>query len=43
MRKLHDWPFPGRPEVNGAVFVVLIAGSLLLVWIVILMAVINAN
>lgn len=39
----HDWPFAGRPAINGAFFAVAIAGALLIVWIVVLMAVINAQ
>lgn len=42
-RKLHDWPFRDRPEVNGAFFVLVLVGVMLMVWIVVLMAVINAD
>lgn len=43
MRKLYDWPFRNKPELNGAVVMFLLVGVLVLVWLVILMGVINSR
>lgn len=43
MRKIYDWPFRDRPEVNGAFFTLVLIGVVVMVWIVVLMAVINAD
>lgn len=43
MRKLYDWPFRGRPEINGAIFMFLLIGVLIAVWLIVLMAVINSR
>ena len=42
-RRMHEWPFQRLPMLNGVIWATVLMGVLMMCWIVVILAVINAR